>query len=203
MALGHLRADRQHPPRSRFGRREASFAAPSKLFNPNNPDVLVGANLLPAYNAAAPAGTAPGDWDESKPIPPVEVLRLVPPPQDTQEINVLAQAFLASKDSGASLLRTRNQWPKHPKAPGARRPGQRAGEHRQQDASSAFRSARTRTYGELARQIGSPAAVRARRRRERKKPDLHHRTMPPRHRVDRQAHGLRGRTRGQGDFAEA
>jgi hypothetical protein len=88
------------------------------LSNPNNPDVLVGANLLPAYNAAAPAGTAPGDWDESKPIPPVEVLRLIPPPQDTQEINVLAQAFLASKDSVLRYYELNGtQWPKHPKAP--------------------------------------------------------------------------------------
>lgn len=83
------------------------------LANPNNPNALVVANLLPPYNAAS--GT---DWDESKPMSPVEVLRLVPPPQGTEQMNVLAQSFLGSKDSVLRYYELNGtQWPKHPTAP--------------------------------------------------------------------------------------
>lgn len=88
------------------------------LANPNNPNALVGANVLPPYNATAPPGMPPSDWDESKPMSPVEVLRLVPPPQGTDEINVLAQRFLGSKGSVLRYYELNGtQWPKHPKAP--------------------------------------------------------------------------------------
>ena len=99
---------------------DASHPLPKQpsLANPNNPDALVMANILPAYNATGPNGQPLNDWDESKPMPPVEVLRLVPPPQGTEEVNRLAQAFLGSK---GSVLRyyelVGTQWPKHPKAP--------------------------------------------------------------------------------------
>jgi hypothetical protein len=89
------------------------------LSNPDDPLALVTANLLPAFNAAAPAGTASTDWDETlKTIPPVEVLRLVPPPQGTQKVNALAQAFLGSKDSVLRYYELDGtQWAKHPNAP--------------------------------------------------------------------------------------
>jgi hypothetical protein len=88
------------------------------LANPNNPDALVTANLLPVYNGPSCNNQPPNDWDESKKLPPVETLRLVPPPRGTEEVNKLAQAFLGSK---ASVLRyyelDGTQWPKHPKVP--------------------------------------------------------------------------------------
>lgn len=88
------------------------------LANPDNPDALVGANVLPPYNADVPPGGAPNDWDESKPMSPVEVLRLVPPPQGTEHINILAQAFLGAKDSVLRYYELDGtQWPKHPNAP--------------------------------------------------------------------------------------
>jgi methylated-DNA-[protein]-cysteine S-methyltransferase len=61
----------------------------------------------------------------------------------------------------------------------------------------------TRTYGELAKQIGSPAAARAVGAAKLEEPDLLHRAVPPRHRGDGQAHRLRGRTGGRGDPAQA
>ncbi len=89
------------------------------LSNPDDPDALGNANLLPAFNAAAPPGTASTDWDETlKTIPPVEVLRLIPPPQGTQKVSALAQAFLGSKDSVLRYYELDGtQWPKHPNAP--------------------------------------------------------------------------------------
>ena len=88
------------------------------LANPNNPNALVGANLLPAYNAIGPDGKPINDWDESKPLPPVEVLRLVPPPQGTEEVNRRAQAFLGARDSVLRYYELNGtQWPKHPRAP--------------------------------------------------------------------------------------
>lgn len=88
------------------------------LANSNNPEALVAANVLPSYNATDSKGNPIEDWDESKALPPVEVLRLVPPPQGTEEVNMAAQAFLGSK---GSVLRyyelDGTQWPKHPKAP--------------------------------------------------------------------------------------
>lgn len=88
------------------------------LANPDNPVALVSANLLPAYNAATTGGQPSSDWDESRPIPPVEVLRLVPPPQGTQRVNMLAQAFLGSKDSVLRYYELNGtQWPKHPLSP--------------------------------------------------------------------------------------
>jgi hypothetical protein len=87
------------------------------LSNPNNPYALVGANVLPAYNAVGPNG-ALNDWDESKPLPPVEVLRLVPPPQGTAEVNAAAQSFLAAKGSVFRYYELNGtQWPTHPTAP--------------------------------------------------------------------------------------
>jgi hypothetical protein len=89
------------------------------LSNPDNPNALVGANLLPPYNAApVPPLNASNDWDETKPMSPVEVLRLVPPPQGTAEINRLAQSFLGSKNSVFRFYELNGtQWPKHPTAP--------------------------------------------------------------------------------------
>ena len=88
------------------------------LSNPNDPGALVLANVLPNYNATGPNGQPLNDWDESKPLPPVEVLRLVPPPQGTQEVNVLAQAFLGAKGSVLRFYELNGtQWPKHPMAP--------------------------------------------------------------------------------------
>lgn len=100
--------------------RDAKHPLPShpSFANPNNPEALVSANVLPAYNATDSKGNPIEDWDESKILPPVEVLRLVPPPQGTEEVNIAAQAFLGSK---GSVLRyyelDGTQWPKHPKAP--------------------------------------------------------------------------------------
>ncbi|MEO8129624.1 MAG: hypothetical protein ABJF23_00010 [Bryobacteraceae bacterium] len=89
------------------------------LSNPDNPEVLVSANLLPAFNAKTTGGAASSDWDESlRDIPPVEVLRIVPPPQGTQKVNLLAQAYLGSKNSVLRYYELNGtQWPKHPKAP--------------------------------------------------------------------------------------
>jgi hypothetical protein len=43
------------------------------LANPDDPDALVDANVLPAYNATGGANGQPiDDWDERKPTPPVE-----------------------------------------------------------------------------------------------------------------------------------
>jgi hypothetical protein len=58
------------------------------------------------------------DWDETRPLHPVEVLRVVPPPPITQKTNREAQGFLRSKNSVFrfyELIGT--QWPKHPNAP--------------------------------------------------------------------------------------
>lgn len=89
------------------------------LSRPDNPFALVGANLLPPMNAVFdPVTKSFTDWDETIPMNPVEVLRLVPPPTATAEVNSLAQAFLASKKSVLEyyeLIGT--QWPMHPKAP--------------------------------------------------------------------------------------
>ena len=88
------------------------------LSNPDNPLALPYANLLPAFNAPTTGGAPSADWDEALPIPPVEVLRLVPPPQGTQKINLQAQAYLGSKDSVLRFYELNGtQWPKHPKAP--------------------------------------------------------------------------------------
>ncbi len=88
------------------------------LANPDDPELLVGANVLPAYNAAGCDGMPPDDWDESKKMPPVEVVRLIPPPQGTEKVNLEAQAFLASKGSELRYYELDGtQWPKHPTAP--------------------------------------------------------------------------------------
>jgi hypothetical protein len=103
-----------------LGSGDAKHPLPNRpsLSNPDKPDALPFANLRPDFNAATTGGAPPSDWDESRPIPPVEVLRLVPPPQGTQKINNLAQTFLGSKNS---ILRyyelNGTQWPRHPKAP--------------------------------------------------------------------------------------
>lgn len=92
-------------------------ARPS-LSNPDDPEALVGANLLPAYNAVGADGKPLNDWDESKPMNPVEVLRLVAPPPATEKVNRAMQSFLGAKGSVLryyELIGT--QWPKHPKAP--------------------------------------------------------------------------------------
>ena len=88
------------------------------LANPDKPELLPYANLLPAYNAPTTGGAPSTDWDETLPIPPVEVLRLVPPPQGTGKVNILAQQYLASKDSVLRFYELNGtQWPKHPRAP--------------------------------------------------------------------------------------
>jgi hypothetical protein len=88
------------------------------LANPDNPNALVLANVLPDYNGPSCKDKPPADWDESKKLPPVETLRVLPPPQGTDQVNKIAQAFLGSR---ASVLRyyelDGTQWPKHPKAP--------------------------------------------------------------------------------------
>jgi hypothetical protein len=97
---------------------DASHPLPAhpSLSNPDNPLVLVGANVLPAFNAVGPNGPI-NDWDESKPIAPVEVLRLVPPPQGTDAINVIAQSFLGEKGSVFRYYELNGtQWPTHPNA---------------------------------------------------------------------------------------
>jgi len=89
------------------------------LSNPDDPEALVRANLLPAMNAKPDPATGQfTDWDESIPMAPVEVLRLVPPPTGTERVNREVQAFLGKKNSPLryyELIGT--QWPKHPLAP--------------------------------------------------------------------------------------
>jgi hypothetical protein len=91
------------------------------LANPNNPEALVSANLLPEYNGPRCNDLPPNDWEEDSkdhPLPPVEVVRLIPPPQGTQEVNLEAQAFLKSKNSVLRFYELDGtQWPKHPKSP--------------------------------------------------------------------------------------
>jgi hypothetical protein len=104
------------------------------LANPDNPRALVSANLLPDYNGPSCNGKPANDWDEApnegnhslnKPeslppgfLPPVEVMRLVPPPQGTERVNIEAQAFLKSKNSVLRFYELDGtQWPKHPKSP--------------------------------------------------------------------------------------
>ena len=99
---------------------DAKHPLPShpSLANPNRPEALIAANVLPSYNATDSKGNPIEDWDESKAIPPVEVLRLVPPPQGTEEVNIAAQTFLASKGSVLRFYELDGtQWPKHPKSP--------------------------------------------------------------------------------------
>lgn len=88
------------------------------LSNPDDPEALIGANLLPAYNAVGADGKPINDWDESKRLAPVEVLRLVPPQPGTEKLNRQMQAFLGAKGSVLryyELIGT--QWPKDPDAP--------------------------------------------------------------------------------------
>lgn len=87
------------------------------LANPDHPEALVSANLVPANNGSC-NGQPANDWDESKPLPPVEVVRLVPPPRGTQNVNIEAQAYLGSKNSVLRFYELNGtQWPKHPKSP--------------------------------------------------------------------------------------
>jgi hypothetical protein len=95
---------------------EASNPLPPRpsLSNPDNPFALVEANVLPGFNAA----NGVQDWDETRPIPPVEVLRLVPPLPGTEKVNDEVQSFLRGKGSVLrfyELIGT--QWPTHPEAP--------------------------------------------------------------------------------------
>jgi hypothetical protein len=95
---------------------EAAHPLPPKpsLSNPDDPEALVLANVLPPYNAAGGVQ----DWDESRPLPPVEVLRLVPPPQGTARVNAVVQAYLRSQGSVFRFYELDGtQWPKHPRAP--------------------------------------------------------------------------------------
>jgi hypothetical protein len=89
------------------------------LSRPDDPFALLGANMLPATNAGPKDATgAFTDWDETIPMNPVEVLRLVPPPTATAEVNSIAQSLLGGKNSALEyyeLIGT--QWPTHPKAP--------------------------------------------------------------------------------------
>lgn len=88
------------------------------LANPNNSSALVGADIVPPYNATGADGKPISDWDETKPLPPVEVLRLVPPPLGTAKINRSAQTYFGSKNSVFRFYELNGtQWPKHPKAP--------------------------------------------------------------------------------------
>ena len=59
----------------------------------------------------------------------------------------------------------------------------------------------TRSYGQIASQIGSPSAVRAVGRGQRQESRLDRRAVPSRHRIDRQAHRVRRRARRQGPAA--
>jgi hypothetical protein len=95
---------------------ESSHPLPPKpsLSNPDDPDALVLANVLPPYNA----DNGIQDWDESKEMAPVEVLRLVPPPQGTARVNAEVQAYLRSRGSVFRFYELDGtQWPKHPRAP--------------------------------------------------------------------------------------
>jgi hypothetical protein len=76
---------------------ESSHPLPPKpsLSSPDDPEALVLANVLPPYNADGGIQ----DWDESKELPPVEVLRLVPPPQGTARLNAQVQTYLRAHGS--------------------------------------------------------------------------------------------------------
>jgi hypothetical protein len=89
----------------------------ASLSNADDPEALVYANTLPDYNAVGADGKL-SDWDESKPLPPVEVLRVVSPPPVTQQVNELMQAYLGSKKSVFRFYElVGTQWPRHPQAP--------------------------------------------------------------------------------------
>ena len=95
---------------------ESSHPLPAKpsLSNPDDPEALVLANILPPYNADGGIQ----DWDEKKEMWPVEVLRLVPPPQGTARVNTQVQAYLRSHGSVFRFYELDGtQWPKHPKSP--------------------------------------------------------------------------------------
>lgn len=84
------------------------------LSNPDNPLALVEANVLPDFNAT----NSVQDWDETRPMPPVEVLRIVPPPPGTEKINVQVQSFLRGKGSALRFYELDGtQWPRHPNSP--------------------------------------------------------------------------------------
>ncbi len=99
---------------------ETGHPLPAKpsLRDPGRPEALVSANLLPPYNAGMQNGASVNDWDEWKPLPPVEVLRLVPPPTSTARVNQRVQAFLRSRGSIFRFYElVGTQWPKHPRSP--------------------------------------------------------------------------------------
>ena len=107
---------------------DAAHPLPSKpsLSNPDDPEALVLANVLPGYNAdgTQPDGTPVQDWDERKQsdpksrLGPVEVLRVVPPPPGTAAINRIMQDFLGAKGSVLRYYELNGtQWPRHPRAP--------------------------------------------------------------------------------------
>jgi hypothetical protein len=91
----------------------------ASLRNSDNPFALLAANILPAPNAGPKNSSgAFTDWDETIPMAPVEVLRLVPPPTATASVNLVFQKLLAKKNSVLQyyeLIGT--QWPTHPNAP--------------------------------------------------------------------------------------
>jgi len=95
---------------------ESGHPLPPKpsLSDPDDPEALVLANVLPPYNADGELQ----DWDESKELPPVEVLRLVPPAQGTARVNTQVQAYLGSSGSVFRFYELDGtQWPKHPRSP--------------------------------------------------------------------------------------
>lgn len=97
------------------GAAESAHPLPPRpsLSNSDDPRALVRANVLPDYNAAGGAQ----DWDESRPLPPVEVLRVVPPPQGTAGANARVQSFLRAKNSVLRFYELDGtQWPTHPQA---------------------------------------------------------------------------------------
>jgi hypothetical protein len=89
------------------------------LSDPDNSERLVLANILPPRNASPdPHSGAFRDWDEAKPMDPVEVVRILNPQPATARVNREAQALLRQNNSVLQyyeLIGT--QWPRDPKLP--------------------------------------------------------------------------------------
>lgn len=91
----------------------------ASLSDSDNPEALVGANILPAKNAKPDPKTGEfTDWDEEIKMAPVEVLRLVPPPNATANVNREMQELLGRMGSVLRYYELNGtQWPKHPLEP--------------------------------------------------------------------------------------
>jgi hypothetical protein len=89
------------------------------LSDPDNSERLVFANMLPPRNASPDPHTgALRDWDESMPMDPVEVVRVLAPQPATARVNREAQELLQQNNSVLryyELIGT--QWPRDPNLP--------------------------------------------------------------------------------------